>query len=176
MKEEYRCYNFTEKQLKLAYCDKKEPASQTCKEKYLYLFPSVEEFLQYYAAETFMNEVRKRESIYAKYQEEDAYLKSCIGNKKKKMKFQGCQESTDDMASLQGHARQVVLLVVSKKLDMLKPFYVDELIKKCFAIDADMSKEYEKNGSFFNTKRAFFESYTSSSYKTDLKNAKKSKK
>ena len=174
MAEEYRCYNFTEQELKLAYIDNKKPASQTCKEKYIHLFKSDEDFLEFYSSNSFEEEIAKRQKMYSKYLEEDKFIDRCP-QQKIKLKFQGCAEFSGDPFSPQGYAKRIANYINAKEIDILNPSYAEKLLEKCFLLDTNMSKEYEKNGSFFSKKRAFFESYTSSSYKNDLKNAKKSK-
>ena len=112
--------------------------------------------------------------MYSKYVEEDKFI-DCCPQQKIKLKFQGCAEFSGDPFSPQGYAKRIANYINAKEIDILNPSYAEKLLEKCFLLDTNMSKEYEKNGSFFSKKRAFFESYTSSSYKNDLKNAKKSK-
>ena len=174
MAEDYRCYNFTEQELKLAYIDNKKPAPQTCKEKYIHLFKNVEEFQKYYALNSFEDEITKRQKMYSKYLGVDKFIDRCL-QQKINLKFQGCTDFSGDVSSPQGYAKRIESYINAKEIDILNPSYAEQLLDKCFESDVNMNKEYEKNGSFFGTKRAFFESYTSNSYKNDLKNAKKSK-
>lgn len=175
MAEEYRCYNFTEQELKLAYIDNKKPASQTCREKYIHLFKSDEEFMECYSSNLFQEDIAQREVIYSNYIEKDKYIHRCV-HQKIKLKFLGCLEYDGNMASPQGYAKLIASNINAKEIDRLSPSYAEKLIIKCFLLDNNMAKEYEKNGSFFGAERAFFESYTSGSYKADLKKAKKSRK
>lgn len=170
MKEEYRCYNLTAEELKLAYIDNRKPAAKTCKEKYIHLFKSEDEFNNYYSSNQFEEEVANRQRIETMYKGQMGFIDIHF---KEKFKFQGCMSYTGDPFSPLGNAKHVAEFLHKKDIDILPSSYAEKLLDKCFDIDTNMAKEYEKNGIFFTNKKEFFAAYITSNYKNILKEKKK---
>ncbi len=88
-------------------------------------------------------------------------------NQTKKLTFKGAKDSK--------YSDMQMIISSLDEFKIVEKWY-DDALNACFNVDSKMMKEYEKVGYLFASKSAFFQSYTSSSYKNDLKNAKKSRR
>ena len=163
---DYRCYNYSYSELAFFVIDDKTPYGLKCFKKYKNLFNNTDEFYSYYAdADKFNKEVAKREVIQDRYQAMSLSLMKRQG-RGETLVFKGAKDAKE--ADVRSYANTLEELKIVDK-------WYNTILDLCFKIDPKMQKEYEKVGYLFGSKEAFFESYVSSSYKTDLKNAKKSK-
>ena len=161
--EDYKCYNYSYNKLAFYVIDGMTPRDTKCFDKYIGLFNSSDEFYSYYSdVNLFSEEVTKRDGILKKYQ----FIMKEL-NQTKKLTFKGAKDSK--------YSDMQMIISSLDEFKIVEKWY-DDALNACFNVDSKMMKEYEKVGYLFASKSAFFQSYTSSSYKNDLKNAKKSRR
>ena len=163
LEADYKCYNYSYNKLAFYVIDGITPRDTKCYDKYIGLFNSSDEFYSFYSnINLFTEEVAKREVIQKKYQSVMRRL-----SQGETLAFKGAKD---------GKATDVQMFINAlDEFRVVENWYKDAL-NAYFKADAKMMKEYEKVGSLFASKDAFFQSYVSSSYKNDLKNAKNAKK
>lgn len=162
LEADYKCYNYDYNKLAFYVIDGMTPRDAKCYDKYIGLFNSNDEFDSFYSnINLFTEEVAKREVIQKKYQS----IMRRLGQGET-LAFKGAKE---------GKAPDVQAYI--NALDEFKVVgkWYDDALNAYFNADSKMLKEYGKVGNLFSSKEAFFNSYISSSYKNDLKNAKNAK-
>lgn len=162
LKLECRCKNYSEAELVIKIADNVVPQC-TCRSDYWNqygtLFSSRAEFDNTYntSEQGFLDEVNLRQRLKADIQEIASML---AGLKSAKFKD-----------GLTGKQENIIQILQKVQYHQGK-YYYDEVLEMMFAADAAMTKEWEKNGQLFNSKREFYEAYVSGSYKDVLKEKK----
>lgn len=160
-KELYKCSpTLTDKDYQNAFIDGIEPAPQTCKEKYGYLFED-SEFDTWYAGNDFTSEVEKREAIYDATKDKIQKLNQY--KDKINLSFKGIKGTNEANQTL-----LQVQFIDSKNIKYMPKCYAD-LLDVYFQLDSKMLKEFQKNGAKFASKEDFFEAYIDINYKQILK-------
>ena len=162
LEADYKCYNYDYNKLAFYVIDGMTPRDAKCYDKYIGLFNSNDEFNSFYSnINLFTEEVEKREVIQKKYQSVMRRL-----GQGETLAFKGAKE---------GKAADVQMFINALEEFKVVGKWYDDALNAYFNADSKMMKEYGKVGNLFSSKEAFFNSYISSLYKNDLKNAKKSK-
>lgn len=163
LEADYKCYNYSYNQLAFYVIDGVSLKLAKCYDKYIDLFNSSDEFYSFYSnINLFIEEVAKREVIQKKYQSVIFRL-----SRLNTLAFKGVKDGKYSTEEQKFISDLDEFKVVGK--------WYEDVLNAYFKADSKMMKEYEKVGNLFNSKESFFNSYISSSYKNDLKNAKNAK-
>lgn len=162
LKLECRCNNFLEGQMVVWIADNNIPEC-TCRNDYWnqygILFSSRAEFDSTYntTEKAFLDDVALRQNLKANIQEITLLL---TGLKSAKFKD-----------GLTGKQENIIRILQKVQYHQGK-YYYDEVLEMMFAADAAMTKEWEKNGQLFSSRKEFYEAYVSGDYKNVLKEKK----
>lgn len=158
LEADYKCYYYGYNELAFYVIDGMTPGDK-CYDKYIGLFNNSDEFYSFYSdVDKFNKEVATREEIQKKYQSAMNRL-----SRGETLTFKGVKDGKATAAQM--------FISALDEFRVVEKWYEDAL-NAYFNADARMMKEYGKVGNLFANKETFFQSYISSSYKNDLKNAK----
>ena len=162
LEADYKCYHYEFNKLAFYVIDSIKPSVSKCFDRYITLFNNSDEFYSLYDDDDrFDEEVAIREGIYKKYQSVIRRLSNG-----ETLSFKAAKEK--------GEPDVVAYINALDEFKIVNKWY-ESALEAYFNADSKMMKEYGKVANLFTNKESFFNSYISSSYKNDLKNAKKSK-